>query len=115
VRRQPYTHVLLWYKLGWLAVFQGIHVAAACKEEEMPVEGNGCCLQTVRGVIFASGLQREVFTAGNDIKELYAPKTSIARHARATTLFHVFASQSNPSARMWADRDAAYPGTPTFG
>lgn len=38
-------------------------------------------LQTVRGVIFASGLQREVFTAGNDIKELYAPQTSIARHA----------------------------------
>ena len=36
-------------------------------------------LQTVRGVIFASGLQREVFTAGNDIKELYVPQTSIAR------------------------------------
>ncbi len=40
-------------------------------------------LQRVRGVIFASGLQREVFTAGNDIKELYAPQTSIARHAPA--------------------------------
>lgn len=37
-------------------------------------------MQAVRGVIFASGLQREVFTAGNDIKELYAPQTSIARH-----------------------------------
>lgn len=33
----------------------------------------------MRGVIFASGLQREVFTAGNDIKELYAPQTSISR------------------------------------
>ena len=40
-------------------------------------------MQTVRGVIFASGLQREVFTAGNDIKELYAPQTSIARHVPA--------------------------------
>ena len=30
----------------------------------------------VRGVIFQSGLQRDVFTAGNDILELYAPKTS---------------------------------------
>lgn len=40
-------------------------------------------LQRVRGVIFASGLQRQVFTAGNDIKELYAPQTSIARHALA--------------------------------
>ena len=38
-------------------------------------------MQRVRGVIFASGLQREVFTAGNDIKELYTPQTSIARQA----------------------------------
>lgn len=35
--------------------------------------------QAVRGVIFASGLKREVFTAGNDIKELYAPQTSKSR------------------------------------
>ena len=41
------------------------------------------CLQTVRGVVFASGLQREVFTAGNDIRELYAPQTSIARHVHS--------------------------------
>ena len=33
----------------------------------------------MRGVIFASGLDRDVFTAGNDIKELYAPRTSEAR------------------------------------
>jgi Delta3-Delta2-enoyl-CoA isomerase len=31
----------------------------------------------VRGVIFSSGLSRDVFTAGNDIKELYAPMTSL--------------------------------------
>ena len=36
-------------------------------------------LQAVRGVIFASGLKRDVFTAGNDIKELYAPQTSRSR------------------------------------
>ncbi|KAK9816888.1 hypothetical protein WJX72_006737 [[Myrmecia] bisecta] len=34
----------------------------------------------VRGVIFASGLQRDVFTAGNDFKELYAPSTSADRY-----------------------------------
>lgn len=34
----------------------------------------------VRGVIFISGIQRDVFTAGNDILELYAPKTSQERY-----------------------------------
>jgi hypothetical protein len=38
---------------------------------------------SVRGLIFASGLKRNVFTAGNDIKELYAPLTSLARRAAA--------------------------------
>ncbi len=37
----------------------------------------------LRGLIFASGLKRNVFTAGNDIKELYAPLTSLARRAAA--------------------------------
>ena len=35
---------------------------------------------TVRGVIFQSGLQRDVFTAGNDLMELYAPITSLERY-----------------------------------
>ena len=34
----------------------------------------------IRGVIFQSGLQRDVFTAGNDIMELYAPNTSLERY-----------------------------------
>eukprot|EP00208_Stichococcus_sp_RCC1054_P003301 CAMPEP_0206141370 /NCGR_PEP_ID=MMETSP1473-20131121/12685_1 /ASSEMBLY_ACC=CAM_ASM_001109 /TAXON_ID=1461547 /ORGANISM="Stichococcus sp, Strain RCC1054" /LENGTH=267 /DNA_ID=CAMNT_0053535911 /DNA_START=273 /DNA_END=1076 /DNA_ORIENTATION=+ len=34
----------------------------------------------VRGVIWASGLRRDVFTAGNDLKELHAPSTSQSRH-----------------------------------
>lgn len=34
----------------------------------------------VHGVIFCSGLQRDVFSAGNDIMELYAPKTSEQRY-----------------------------------
>ncbi len=29
---------------------------------------------SVSGVIFASGLKRDVFSAGNDLLELYAPK-----------------------------------------
>lgn len=36
----------------------------------------------VRGVIFASGLQRAVFTAGNDLAELYAPMTSEQRYTK---------------------------------
>lgn len=36
----------------------------------------------MRGVIFTSGLQRDVFTAGNDLAELYAPLTSEERYTR---------------------------------
>lgn len=35
---------------------------------------------SVRGIIFCSGLKRDVFTAGNDINELYAPLTSNERY-----------------------------------
>ncbi|PSC74629.1 enoyl hydratase isomerase [Micractinium conductrix] len=34
----------------------------------------------IRGAIFCSGLKRDVFTAGNDIRELYAPLTSRERY-----------------------------------
>lgn len=34
---------------------------------------------SVRGVVLASGLEKDVFTAGNDLKELYAPNTSEQR------------------------------------
>jgi len=34
---------------------------------------------TINGVIFASGLKKDVFTAGLDLKELYAPATSEQR------------------------------------
>ena len=34
----------------------------------------------VRGALFCSGLRRDVFTAGNDINELYAPLTSAERY-----------------------------------
>ncbi|KDD76904.1 enoyl-CoA hydratase/isomerase [Helicosporidium sp. ATCC 50920] len=40
----------------------------------------------VRGVIIQSGLQRDVFTAGNDMKELYAPMTSEERYQRFWTV-----------------------------
>lgn len=35
--------------------------------------------QSLRGVVIASGLRKDVFTAGNDLKELYAPNTSAER------------------------------------
>jgi Delta3-Delta2-enoyl-CoA isomerase len=34
----------------------------------------------IRGIIFCSGLKRNIFTAGNDLIELYAPKTSAERY-----------------------------------
>lgn len=34
-----------------------------------------------RAVIFKSNLQKDLFTAGNDINELYAPKTSKAKYS----------------------------------
>lgn len=34
---------------------------------------------SLRGLVVASGLARDVFTAGNDLKELYAPNTSAER------------------------------------
>ena len=34
----------------------------------------------IRGIIFQSGVERDVFTAGNDIMELYAPNTSLERY-----------------------------------
>lgn len=34
----------------------------------------------VNGVVFVSGLKRDVFSAGNDLLELYAPKTSYERY-----------------------------------
>mmetsp|Transcript_13936 Transcript_13936/g.16806 ORF Transcript_13936/g.16806 Transcript_13936/m.16806 type:complete len:264 (+) Transcript_13936:93-884(+) len=37
---------------------------------------------TVKGVIFASGLKKDIFTAGNDINELYAPGTNFERFDR---------------------------------
>ena len=36
----------------------------------------------VRGVVFASELKKDIFTAGNDIKELYAKTTSKARYTQ---------------------------------
>ena len=36
----------------------------------------------VRGVIFSSGVKRDVFTAGNSLKELHAPSTTRERYFR---------------------------------
>lgn len=36
--------------------------------------------EAVRGLVFQSGLERPVFTAGNDLSELYAPGTSRERY-----------------------------------
>ena len=44
---------------------------------------------SVRGAIFCSGLTRDVFTAGNDINELYAPLTSKERYRCASRQYRM--------------------------
>ncbi|KAJ3276620.1 dodecenoyl-CoA isomerase [Terramyces sp. JEL0728] len=45
---------------------------------------------SVRAVIFKSGLERPIFTAGNDILELYAPKSSKERYTKFWKLQNQF-------------------------
>lgn len=49
-------------------------------QELQQVQGELEADPDVRGVIWVSGLKRDVFTAGNDLKELHAPSTSRSRH-----------------------------------
>lgn len=44
----------------------------------------------VRGVVFISTLKRNVFTAGNDLSELYAPKTSLAQYSNFWVISNMF-------------------------
>lgn len=45
---------------------------------------------SMHGVIFTSGLKRDVFTAGNDFKELYAPLTSAPQYRHFWTVQNTF-------------------------
>ncbi|KAG2448174.1 hypothetical protein HYH02_006759 [Chlamydomonas schloesseri] len=54
-----------------LAMWRGLDAALQSLEAD----------PAVLAVIFTSGLRRDVFSAGNDLLELYAPKTSAARYA----------------------------------
>lgn len=53
------------------AMWQGLHAAIKAVEAD----------PSMKGVIITSGLQRDIFTAGNDLKELYAPMTSAQQYA----------------------------------
>ncbi|KAJ3238549.1 hypothetical protein HDU78_003435 [Chytriomyces hyalinus] len=50
------------------------------------IEGNS----KMRGVIFCSGLEKDIFTAGNDLTELYAPMTSLEGYTNFWTTQNVF-------------------------
>ena len=61
----------LWGELGRaLAGLEAAHAAGSNRRSSSP------SLPYPRAVVIESGLQRDVFTAGNDISELYAPGTS---------------------------------------
>jgi Delta3-Delta2-enoyl-CoA isomerase len=49
----------------------------------------------VRGVIFTSSLKRNVFTAGNDLTELYAPMTNLQKYS------HFWVVSNNFLARLY--------------
>ncbi|KAI8475433.1 MAG: enoylCoA hydratase/isomerase [Monoraphidium minutum] len=53
---------------------------------------------SVTGVVIGSGLVRDVFTAGNDLKELYAPNTSAERYRE------FWLAQSRALERLYASR-----------
>ncbi len=64
----------------------------------------------VRGVIFTSGLAREIFTAGNDLAELYAPKTSLERYTEFWTVSTTFLARLLRSPLVTvSDRCEAHP------
>lgn len=65
---------------------------------------------SVRGVVLASGLKRDVFTAGNDLKELYAPNTSAERCAVAAVAGAVAAGGPAAAAGAARARPAASRG-----
>src|SRR5271155_1315193 len=44
----------------------------------------------VRGVVFKSTLKRNVFTAGNDLTELYAPNTSLSQYTHFWVISNMF-------------------------
>jgi 3,2-trans-enoyl-CoA isomerase len=54
------------------SMWQALHTALKSVESDT----------AMKGVIIASGLQRDIFTAGNDLKELYAPMTSAQQYAK---------------------------------
>lgn len=66
----------------------------------------------VRAVIFTSGLAKDIFTAGNDLGELYAPRTSLERYRAFWTTQNRFlvALHRSPLATVAAIRGACPAG-----
>ncbi|KAJ3297404.1 ClpP/crotonase [Rhizoclosmatium globosum] len=46
--------------------------------------------KAMRALIFQSGLEKDIFTAGNDLTELYAPLTSLEKYTEFWTTQNVF-------------------------
>lgn len=42
----------------------------------------------MQGIAFLSGVSKDVFTAGNDITELYAPNTSLDRYKYVSSCYN---------------------------
>ncbi|KAI8590889.1 ClpP/crotonase-like domain-containing protein [Geranomyces variabilis] len=53
--------------------------------------------EDVRGVIFCSAVSRPVFTAGNDLKELYAGTTNAERYAKFWAVSNIFLARLSNS------------------
>jgi len=74
-REKPYSYAVLW--LGSEPVnSMTLELWSAISDALTELEQD----PAVRGVVLASDLKKHIFTAGNDIKELYAKTTSEARY-----------------------------------
>ncbi|CCG81204.1 protein of unknown function [Taphrina deformans PYCC 5710] len=66
----------------------------------------------IRGIIYRSGLKKPVFTAGNDITELYAPNTNAERYCQFWLSQNIFLSHlaASPLLTMAAIKGACPAG-----
>lgn len=73
IRQEP-VNALNWRL--WSALTRTLDDLEASGKSTAAAAGSSQSASPVRGLILQSGLTRDLFTAGNDLKELYAPGTT---------------------------------------
>jgi len=90
LRREPVNTMdtPFWEEL--LSVLDELEGSFSSKKAEKYSDSSSLSPPRIRAAVFSSGLRRDVFTAGNDVKELYAPMTSRERYQRFWVLQNTF-------------------------